>query len=85
MRYIGVETDGGGFREPTSCREWLGAIADGGFEYVVTSVDFVGSNSDQVRRLRDWTSAVPGARVVLDADRVVVYQLPDAPDSDACP
>lgn len=84
VRYIGVETDGG-FRDPATCREWFGAIADGGYEYVVTSIDFVGSNTDQVRQLREWTNSVPGARVVLRADPVVIYQLSQAPDPDACP
>lgn len=84
VRYIGIETDSGGFRDPTSCREWSRAIDDGGFDYVVTSIDFVGSNTEQVRQLRERIDAVPGVRVVLHRDPVVIYQLPKVPGPLAC-
>jgi hypothetical protein len=67
------------------CREWRAAVADGKYQYIVTALDLVGSNRDEVARIGTWTESVPGTSVVVRGDREVVYELTQTPDPDACP
>jgi hypothetical protein len=85
VRYVGVTRDDGGLRDVHSCPELRRALADGNYEYLVTALNFGGSNAEQVGRVRNWVSSVPGTEVVFRSPTDVVYRLGRPLDPDACP
>jgi hypothetical protein len=84
VRYIGVETDDGGFREAHTCREWRAAIAAGRFRYVAVSPQVFQPTRRRVDELERWTTTVPGTTRVFHDDHTDVYRLTRSPDPDAC-
>jgi hypothetical protein len=85
VRYVGVTRDDGGLRNVHTCQELRGALADGGYEYLVTALDFGHSNADQITRVGEWVTTVPGTEVVFQSDNDTVYRLGRPMDPDACP
>jgi hypothetical protein len=85
VRYVGVTRDDGGLRNVHTCRELRRALADGDYEYLVTALDFGHSNAEQIARVREWVSSVPGTEVVFQTDIDTVYRLGRPMDPDACP
>jgi len=85
VRYVGVTRDDGGLRNVHTCRELRRELAEGDYEYLVTALGFGNSNADQVTRVGEWVSGVPGTEVVFQADNDTVYRLGRPMDPDACP
>jgi hypothetical protein len=85
VRYVGVTRDDGGLRNVHTCPELRRALADGDYEYLVTALDFGHSNADQIARVGEWVSSVPGTEVVFKTDIDTVYRLGRPLDPDACP
>jgi hypothetical protein len=85
VRYVGVTRDDGGLRDVRTCQELRRALADGDYEYLVTALDFGRSNSEQISRVGEWVSSVPGTEVVFQSDVDTVFRLGRTMDPDACP
>jgi hypothetical protein len=61
----------GDLRRIRSCREWLAALAEGRYDYVVTAPDQNGAVPPETT----WTRADPRAREVIAMDGNVVFRL----------
>jgi len=85
VRYVGVTRDDGGLRNVHTCQELRRELADGDYEYLVTALDFGHSNADQISRVGEWVTSVPGTQIVLQTDIDTVYRLGRPQDPDACP
>jgi hypothetical protein len=85
VRYVGVTRDDGGLRNVHTCPELRRVLADGDYQYLVTALDFGHSNADQIERVDEWVTSVPGTEVVFQTDNDTVYRLGRPMDPDACP
>jgi len=85
VRYVGVTRHDGGLRSVHTCRELRRELADGDYQYLVTALGFGHSNADQIGRVGEWVTSVPGTHVVHESDNDTVYRLGRPMDPDACP
>jgi hypothetical protein len=74
VAYVGIHRPHGGFVRATSCRQWRRLIDDGGYDYVVTSLDRVAPGGRSFAPESAWTRD-PNARIVLRRAPTVVYRL----------
>jgi hypothetical protein len=70
---------------PRSCGAWRRALADGRYDYVVTAVNFMGANAEDIHRVRRWTRALPGTKTAFRNRAVVIYRITKTSSDDACP
>lgn len=83
VRFPGVEQPQGGFVATRTCREWLIALRDGDFDYVVASLDRLGGSRTFAPQA-GWTDADPAASIVLRRAPTVVFRLDGRPDPASC-
>jgi hypothetical protein len=87
VTYVARHGDGGEVSEIGSCREWLAALARGGYDYVVTSppvFPYALPGLEEARESR-WTRADPAATQLLKgADNLVVFRLDGRPSPASC-
>jgi hypothetical protein len=87
VQYVGRRGPHGSHTAIASCAEWRRALADGGYDYVVTGPFIDPWNPFEPRPSpeTEWTRDDPGARQVVDAaGRVFVFALDRPPDPRAC-
>ncbi len=84
VRYLGVETDHGGFEEPQGCRRFLGLVNEGDYDYVVASLDRIEAGGPKFPPSVQWLTAA-GAKPVLRRAPTVVFRIDGPLDSSSCP
>ena len=87
VRYIGERGDRGSFREITECPEWVAAINQGDFDFVVTTPEYHQDDPEAatVPRERAWIDGrAATAQRVAGAGLVDVWQLAGPLDPAAC-
>lgn len=73
VAYVGVAAPDRSFAAPTTCRGWRSALAAGGYGYlVIEPLAF-----EHTTRLLDWTTSLPGARVVRSNPAGTVISIPN--------
>jgi hypothetical protein len=77
VTYIGQQGSRGSFKEIPECPEWIGALNDGGFDYVVTTPTFHQDDpaADTAPVQRDWISHAGNVQRVAGAGLVDVWQV----------
>jgi hypothetical protein len=84
--YIGQHGPRGSFRDIPACPEWIGALNDGNFDYVVTTPtyhqDDPGADTAPVQR--DWISRAGNVQHVAGANLVDVWKVTGPLDPLAC-
>jgi hypothetical protein len=60
VQYVGVQTNGGGYRPPVNCTEWVQQLRRGRYTYVVTASPVNPKSPD----VRPWTEGQPGAELL---------------------
>jgi hypothetical protein len=86
VRYLGERGDRGSFRAISECPEWVGAINNGDFDYVVTTPEYHQDDPEAatVPRERAWIDAEPGAKRIAGAGLVDVWRLGGPLDPATC-
>jgi hypothetical protein len=89
VTYIGQHGSRGSFNEIPECPEWIGALNDGDFDYVVTTPTLHQDDpaADTAPVQRDWISRAGNVRRVAGAGLVDVWKItgPLAPEACAAP
>ena len=86
VRYIGEKGPRGSFDEIPQCPEWIGALNDGDFDYVITTPTYHQDDpaADTAPVQRDWISRTGGAKRVAGAGLVDVWKITGPLDPTAC-
>ena len=84
VQFAGVERPQGGFVRATSCRQWRQLLDEGGYDYVVATLDRVQPGGRAFPVEAAWTRDA-NARVVLSKQPTVVFRLTGPLDPSACP
>ncbi|MEK6277839.1 MAG: hypothetical protein AABM29_07495, partial [Actinomycetota bacterium] len=74
VEFVGVHRSHGGFVRAASCAQWRGAVNDGGYDYVVASLDRIQPAGPAFPREAAWTRD-RNAEVVLRQAPTVVFRL----------
>lgn len=86
VRYVGDRGPRGTFREIDECPEWVAAVNNGDFDYLVTTPaydqDHPEAATTPVETL--WLESARGARHVAGNGLVAIWELRGAIDPDAC-
>jgi hypothetical protein len=90
VQYVAARGADGSFTPIVSCRQWLGALRDGHFQYVVSTP---ARDPWERRRLTTspefaWTAADPGAQIIYRrpaaGQTIAVFRLRTTPDPSSC-
>jgi hypothetical protein len=86
VRYIGQKGPRGSFDEIPACPEWIGALNDGDYDYVVTTPTYHQDDpaADKVPIQREWISHAGNIQHVAGAGLVDVWQVTGPLDPLAC-
>ena len=86
VRYIGQHGSRGSFDEIPECPEWIGALNDGDFDYVVTTPTYHQDDpaADTAPVQRDWISRAGNIQHVAGAGLVDVWRVTGLLDPLAC-
>jgi hypothetical protein len=86
VTYIGQKGPRGSFREIPECPEWIGALNDGDYDYVVTTPTYHQDDpaADTVPVQRNWISHAGNIQHVLGAGLVDVWKVTGPLDPLAC-
>jgi hypothetical protein len=86
VRYIGQRGPRGSFDEIPQCPEFIAALNDGDFDYVVTTPTYHQDDpaADTAPVQRDWISRSGGAKRVAGANLVDVWKITGPLDPTAC-
>ncbi len=86
VRYIGEHGPRGSFNEIPSCPEWIGALNDGAYDYVITTPTYHQDDpaADTVPVQRDWISRSSNVTRVAGANLVDVWKITGPLDPLAC-
>jgi hypothetical protein len=84
--YIGQHGSRGSFRDIPECPEWIGALNDGDFDYVVTTPTYHQDDpaADTAPVQRDWISRAGNVQHVAGANLVDVWRVTGPLDPLAC-
>ncbi len=92
VRYIGRREDRGAFVEYERCRDWVAAVNDGGFDYLVTTPAYDQDRPEAARPPLEslWLRAQPGAEPVAlepapPRGLVAAWRIGGALDPRRCP
>ena len=85
VRFVGLHRPNAGFVRPSTCRSWRRALNEGGYDYVVASLDRIEAGHPAFPPEAGWTASDPAARVVLRRPPTVVFRLRGRLDPAACP
>jgi hypothetical protein len=85
--FVGARGPDGSFEPIAGCEQWLRALDEGGYDYVVTGfrepTEGVGTRPDEPREA-GWTRAAPGAREVVHDEDVSVFAIEGELDPASC-
>jgi hypothetical protein len=86
VTYLGEHGSRGSFEEVAECPEFIAALNEGGYEYVVTTPTYNQDDpaADTAPRQREWISRAGNVRRVGRADLVDVWQVTGPLDPLAC-
>jgi hypothetical protein len=86
VTYIGQKGSRGSFDEIPECPEWIGALNDGDFDYVITTPAYHQDDpaADTVPPQRDWISRAGNIQRVAGANLVDVWRITGPLDPNAC-
>ena len=86
VTYIGQHGPRGSFNEIPECPEWIGALNDGDYDYVVTTPTFHQDNpaADTAPVQRNWISRAGNVQHVAGAGLVDVWKITGPLDPLAC-
>ena len=86
VRYIGQKGPRGSFDEIPECPEWIGALNDGDFDYVITTPTYHQDDpaADTPPREREWISHAGSIQRVAGAGLVDVWKVTGLLDPLAC-
>ncbi len=86
VTYIGQHGSRGSFDEIPECPEWIGALNDGDFDYVVTTPTFHQDDpaADTAPVQRDWISRAGNVQRVAGAGLVDVWKITGPLEPEAC-
>jgi hypothetical protein len=86
VRYIGDHGPRGSFNEIPACPEWIGALNDGNFDYVVTTPTYHQDDpaADTAPVQRDWISRAGNVQRVAGENLVDVWKITGPLDPLAC-
>lgn len=86
VRYIGQRGPRGSFNEIPECPEWIGALNDGDYDYVVTTPTYHQDDpaADTAPVQRDWISRADNVQRVAGAGLVDVWRITGPLDPMAC-
>jgi hypothetical protein len=84
--YIGEHGSRGSFREIPACPEWIGALNDGDYDYVVTTPTYHQDDpaADTAPVQREWISRAGNVKHVAGANLVDVWKVTGPLDPLAC-
>ena len=85
VRFVGLHRPEAGFVSPSTCRSWRRALNEGGYDYVVASLDRNEPGGPRFPPAAGWTASDPAARLVLRKPPTAVFRLDGRLDPDACP
>ena len=87
VEFVGERGPAGSFEPITTCAEWLRALDDGDYEYVVTGfrepTEGVGTRPEEPPQAR-WTRAAPGAEEIVHDGDVSVFAVEGELDPASC-
>jgi hypothetical protein len=77
VQYIGQELPAGDFRSLEKCAEFISAVNEGGYDYLVTTPELDLNDPDREKPSpeRAWVLAAGGAREVLREGRVSIFRI----------
>jgi hypothetical protein len=86
VRYVGEKGPRGSFNEIPQCPEWIGALNDGNYDYVVTTPTYHQDDpaADTAPLQRDWISRAGNVQRVAGANLVDVWRITGPLDPLAC-
>jgi hypothetical protein len=86
VRYIGQHGPRGSFNDITTCPEFIAALNDGNFDYVVTTPTYHQDNpaADTAPTPRNWVSRAGNVKRVAGANLVDVWKVTGLLDPLAC-
>ncbi len=86
VTYIGQHGPRGSFEEIPECPEWIAALNDGNYDYVVTTPTYHQDDpaADTVPRQREWISRAGNVQRVAGANLVDVWKVTGPLDPLAC-
>jgi hypothetical protein len=86
VRYIGEHGSRGSFNEIPQCPEWIGALNDGNFDYVVTTPTYHQDDpaADTAPVQRDWISRAGNVQRVGGSNLVDIWKVTGPLDPLAC-
>ena len=86
VRYIGQKGSRGSFNEIPACPEWIAALNDGDYDYVVTTPTYHQDNpaADTAPVQREWISHAGNVQRVAGANLVDVWKVTGPLDPLAC-
>jgi hypothetical protein len=86
VTYLGEHGSRGSFREIPECPEWIGALNDGDYDYVVTTPTYHQDDpgADTAPIQRQWISHAGNVQRVVSADLVDVWRVTGPLDPLAC-
>ena len=86
VRYIGQKGSRGSFYDITTCPEWIGAINNGNYDYVVTTPTYNQDNpaADTTPPAKSWIEHAGNVRHVAGSNLVDVWQITGPLDPIAC-
>jgi hypothetical protein len=84
VQFAGLHRAHAGFVRATSCEQWRRLIDDGGYDYVIASLDRTVPGGRSFPPEAAWT-VDPNARVVLRRAPTVVYRLDGPLPVSGCP
>ena len=86
VRYVGQHGPRGSFSEISECPEWIGALNDGDYDYVVTTPTYHQDDpaADTAPVQRDWISHAGNVQRIAGAGLVDVWKITGPLDPMAC-
>jgi hypothetical protein len=86
VTYIGQKGSRGSFDEIPECPEWIAALNDGDFDYVVTTPTYHQDDpaADTAPMQRDWISRAGNIQRVAGSNLVDVWKITGPLDPNAC-
>jgi hypothetical protein len=81
VEFVGVHGPNAAFDRVRSCPEWVEAVNEGGYDYVLAAPLYGGARSVEAA----WTRPSPNAEPVLRSGPATVFRITGALDSAACP
>jgi hypothetical protein len=83
VEYLGIHRAHGGFEAPTTCRQYLHLLSEGGYDYVIATKDRLEPGKAPYPPLAEWLDHA-GAHPVLKKPPTVVFKLNDHLGPEAC-